>query len=105
MGYPLDPSPEQMREMGQAALEYVVGFVATRDDAPATRFEHAVEAAEAHRASPPETGGGIAPPPAPGGTTAENTAATAAPGVPATTPSRAQCRSSPPELPSTTVDR
>jgi aromatic-L-amino-acid decarboxylase len=60
-GYPLDPSPEQMREMGEAALAYVVGFLSGRDDAPAHGFEGAVEAADARRAAPPEQGGAFPP--------------------------------------------
>ncbi|HET9672736.1 MAG TPA: aminotransferase class I/II-fold pyridoxal phosphate-dependent enzyme [Actinomycetota bacterium] len=55
-GYPLDPSPEQMREMGEAALEYVIGFLHGLEDAPAQNVEGALEAALRLRASPPEQG-------------------------------------------------
>jgi len=60
-GYPLDPSPEQMREMGEAAIAYAVDFLSRRQDAPATGFEGAVEAADARHAAPPEDGDGFAP--------------------------------------------
>jgi aromatic-L-amino-acid/L-tryptophan decarboxylase len=56
-GYPFDPSPEQMREMGEAALDYVVGFVRGLEDAPAQNVEGALEAALRLKASPPEDGG------------------------------------------------
>jgi aromatic-L-amino-acid decarboxylase len=55
-GYPLDPSPEQMREMGEAALDYVIGFLHGLEDAPAQNVEGALEAALSLRASPPEHG-------------------------------------------------
>ena len=61
MGYPLDPSPEQMREMGDAALAYAIDFLQRRGDAPAHATEIADETAHAHRASPPESGGEFAP--------------------------------------------
>ena len=105
MGYPLDPSPEQMREMGQAALEYVVGFIGSRDDAPAHRFEHAVEAAEAHRASPSETGGGFAPLLELVDTIAEHSSDNAGPGMLAYIPGGGLYASSLAELLSTTIDR
>ncbi len=57
MAYPLDPSPEQMREMGEAALAYLVGFIGGLDDAPAENTDGAVELARALRATPAETGG------------------------------------------------
>jgi aromatic-L-amino-acid decarboxylase len=61
MGYPLDPSPEQMREMGEAAVAYAIDFLRRRPDAPAHGFEGAVEAADAHREAPPEDGGDFEP--------------------------------------------
>ncbi|MGZ5353919.1 MAG: pyridoxal phosphate-dependent decarboxylase family protein [Actinomycetota bacterium] len=61
MAYSLDPSPEQMREMGEAAVAYAVDFLARRSDAPAHGYEGSVEAADARRESPPETGGEFAP--------------------------------------------
>jgi aromatic-L-amino-acid decarboxylase len=61
MGYPLDPSPEQMREMGEAAVAYAVDFLRRRPDAPAHGFDGAVEVADAHREAPPEAGGEFAP--------------------------------------------
>ena len=105
MGYPLDPSPEQMREMGQAALDYVVGFLGSRKDAPATGFEHAVEAAEAHRASPPETGGEFAPLIELVDTIADNSSDNAGPGMLAYIPGGGLYASSLAELLSTTIDR
>jgi aromatic-L-amino-acid decarboxylase len=56
-GYPLDPSPEDMRAMGEAALDYVIGFLHGLDDAPAQNVDGALDAALALRASPPEEGG------------------------------------------------
>ena len=56
-GYPLDPSPEQMRAMGEQALEYVIGFLHGLEDAPAQNVDGALEAALRLRASPPEEGG------------------------------------------------
>jgi aromatic-L-amino-acid decarboxylase len=105
MGYPLDPSPEQMREMGQAALEYVVGFLGSRDDAPAHRFEHAVEAAEAHRASPPEFGGEFEPLLELVDTIAQNSSDNAGPGMLAYIPGGGLFASSLADLLSTTIDR
>jgi aromatic-L-amino-acid decarboxylase len=105
MGYPLDPSPEQMREMGQAALEYVVGFLGSREDAPATRFEHAIEAAEAHRASPPEAGREFEPLLELVDTIANNSADNAGPGFLAYIPGGGLYASSLAELLSTTIDR
>ena len=61
MGYPLEPSPEQMREMGEAAIAYAIDYLGRRDDAPAHGFEGGVEVAEAYRAPPPERGGEFAP--------------------------------------------
>lgn len=55
-GYPLDPSPEQMREMGEAALDYVIDFIQGLEDAPAQNVDGALEAALRLRASPPEHG-------------------------------------------------
>jgi aromatic-L-amino-acid decarboxylase len=55
--HPLDPTPEEMRAMGEAALEYVIGFISGLDDAPAVNAERSLEVARGLRASPPETGG------------------------------------------------
>jgi aromatic-L-amino-acid decarboxylase len=57
MDHPLDPSSEQMREMGEAALAYLVEFISGLDDAPAENTEGAVELARALRRSPGEEGG------------------------------------------------
>ncbi|HEX6021573.1 MAG TPA: aminotransferase class V-fold PLP-dependent enzyme [Solirubrobacter sp.] len=55
--YPLDPSPEQMREMGDAALAYVVDFIHGLGDAPASNVDGGAELARRLRAMPPEDGG------------------------------------------------
>ena len=55
-GYPLDPSPEQMRAMGEAAIEYVIGFIHGLDDAPPATST-APSRRPAARRSPPEEGG------------------------------------------------
>lgn len=57
MSYPLDPGPEQMREMGEAALAYVIGFIGSLDEAPASNVEGAWEVAHRLRTTPPEEGG------------------------------------------------
>lgn len=57
MSYPLDPTPEQMREMGRAALDYLVEFTASQDEQPALDVEGAIDAARSVRAAPPEDGG------------------------------------------------
>ena len=56
-GYPLDPSPEQMRSMGQVAVDYVIDFIHGLSEAPARNVDGALEAALALKASPPEEGG------------------------------------------------
>ena len=56
-GYPFDPSPEEMRAMGEAALDYVIGFIHGLEDAPAQNVEGALEAALRLKATPPEEGG------------------------------------------------
>lgn len=61
MGYPLDPSPEQMREMGEAALSYAIDYLGRRADAPSHGFEGAEEVARTYRAPPPELGGEFPP--------------------------------------------
>ena len=58
---PLDPAPHDMRAMGEAALEYVIGFVEGLDAAPAEATEGAVELARELRASPPDLGGDFQP--------------------------------------------
>jgi aromatic-L-amino-acid/L-tryptophan decarboxylase len=54
---PLDPSAEQMRELGEAALSYAIDFLQRRPDAPASDLGGAAEVARTFRESPPETGG------------------------------------------------
>ena len=49
MPYPLEPGPEQMREMGDAALGYLVEFVQSQDEAAASDVEGAIEAASSVR--------------------------------------------------------
>ncbi len=55
--YPLDPSSEQMREMGEAALSYVIDFIQGIGDAPASNVEGGLEVAHRLRSEPPEDGG------------------------------------------------
>ncbi|MGH2527656.1 MAG: hypothetical protein ACRDG2_12995, partial [Actinomycetota bacterium] len=61
MPYPLDPSPDDMRAMGEAALAYVVDFLQRRPDAPASAFEGAAETARRFRMAPPEEGNEFPP--------------------------------------------
>jgi aromatic-L-amino-acid decarboxylase len=56
VGYPLDPSPEQMRVMGTAALDYVIDFYRGLPDAPAMNAEGALDLAREFRGAPPEEG-------------------------------------------------
>ena len=58
---PLDPTPADMRVMGEAALRYLIGFIGGLDDAPAEATEGAIELARELRASPPEIGGDFEP--------------------------------------------
>jgi aromatic-L-amino-acid decarboxylase len=55
--YPLDPAPQDMREMGEAVVEYLIAFTHGLDDAPAEATEGALELARELRATAPETGG------------------------------------------------
>ncbi|MGH2630749.1 MAG: pyridoxal phosphate-dependent decarboxylase family protein [Actinomycetota bacterium] len=54
---PLDPAPGDMRAMGEAALDYLIGFIHGLDDAPAEATDGAPEVARELRAAPPERGG------------------------------------------------
>jgi aromatic-L-amino-acid decarboxylase len=54
--YPLEPSPEQMREMVGAALDYLVGFVRGLPDAPHATMDGALELARELRGPAPEHG-------------------------------------------------
>ena len=54
---PLDPSPEQMRDMGRAALEYLIDFVSAQPDQAASDVAGALEVARSVRGLPPEGGG------------------------------------------------
>ncbi len=56
MTHPLDPTPEQMRRMGQEALEEAVSFLAGVADAPASAYEGVAEALTALREPAPEYG-------------------------------------------------
>ncbi len=53
---PLDPSPAQMRELGEAALAYAIDFLERRPSAPASDLDDAVETARRYRELPPEHG-------------------------------------------------
>lgn len=57
MPYPFDPSPDQMREMGRAALEYLIGFTASQSELTASDVDGAIEAARSLRGAPPEHAG------------------------------------------------
>jgi aromatic-L-amino-acid decarboxylase len=57
MAYPLDPSPEQMREMGRAAVEYLIEFAQGQSEAPALDVAGGLEAARTVRQAPPDRGG------------------------------------------------
>ena len=54
--YPLEPSPEGMRSMGQAALELLIRFVGDLPASPAVDLDGVEEVVAALRAGPPETG-------------------------------------------------
>jgi aromatic-L-amino-acid/L-tryptophan decarboxylase len=58
---PLDPAPEQMQEMGEAALAYLIEFLGRQPDLPAGGEPGGLEAARAVRESPPEEGGEFKP--------------------------------------------
>jgi aromatic-L-amino-acid/L-tryptophan decarboxylase len=61
MSFPLDPAPQDMQAMGEAAVSYLIGFIQGLDDAPAEATEGAIELANRLRAAPPEHGGEFAP--------------------------------------------
>jgi aromatic-L-amino-acid decarboxylase len=58
---PLDPAPEQMQEMGEAALAYLIEFLGRQPDLPAGGEPGGLEAARTLRESPPEEGGEFKP--------------------------------------------
>jgi aromatic-L-amino-acid decarboxylase len=105
MGYPLDPSPEQMREMAQVALDYVVDYLRDVPDAPASSFEGAEAAAEARREPPPETGGEFPPLVDLVDAIASHSANNAGPGFLAYIPGGGLFASSLADLLSTSIDR
>jgi aromatic-L-amino-acid decarboxylase len=105
MAYPLDPSPEQMREMGRAALEYAIDFLGRREQAYASEPAEAPEVARAHRASPPEVGGGFEPLLELVETIANNAPDNAGPGFLGYIPGGGLFASSLADLLSTTIDR
>jgi aromatic-L-amino-acid/L-tryptophan decarboxylase len=53
---PLDPSPQDMRSMGRAAVEYLIGFIQGLDDAPATNAGSGLELARAIAGPPSDSG-------------------------------------------------
>jgi aromatic-L-amino-acid decarboxylase len=57
---PLDPPAADMRAMGEAVLDYLIGFIRGLDDAPAEATEGAVELARELRSAPSETGSDFA---------------------------------------------
>ena len=60
MSFPLDPAPQDMQAMGEAAVSYLIGFIQGLDDAPAEATEGALDLARRLRAAPPEHGGEFA---------------------------------------------
>ena len=58
--YPLDPKPEDMRAMGDAAVEFLIDFIQGLDDAPTSNVDGGVKLARSLRGSPPEEGGSFA---------------------------------------------
>jgi aromatic-L-amino-acid decarboxylase len=58
---PLDPPPEEMQEMGEAALAYLIEFLGQQPDMPAGGEPGGLEAARSVRESPPEEGGEFKP--------------------------------------------
>ncbi len=57
MRYPLDPSPDQMRAMGETAVSYMTEFLRGVAEAPAADYDGALDVARSVRESPPEVGG------------------------------------------------
>ncbi len=53
---PLDPSADDMRWMGRAALEYLIGFIQGLDDAPANNAASGLELARSIAGPPSESG-------------------------------------------------
>jgi aromatic-L-amino-acid decarboxylase len=105
MGYPLEPSPEQMREMGRAALDYAIDFLGRRGDARAAPPEGAPEVARGHRESPPEEGQEFPPLLELVETIANNAPDNAGPGFLAYIPGGGLFACSLADLLSTTIDR
>ncbi len=60
MSFPLDPAPQDMHAMGEAAVSYLIRFIQGLDDAPAEATEGALDLARRLRAAPPEHGGKFA---------------------------------------------
>ena len=54
--YPLEPSPDDMRSMGQAALELLIRFVGDLPASPAVDLDGVEEVVAAMRAGPAENG-------------------------------------------------
>ena len=61
MGYPLEPSREQMSELGEEALRFVIDHVSALPDASANDIEGFERLVTELRASAPETGGELKP--------------------------------------------
>ena len=58
---PLDPPADQMREMGETALSFMIDFLRSQAAAPAGGVGRGLEAARALRETPPEGGGEFEP--------------------------------------------
>jgi aromatic-L-amino-acid/L-tryptophan decarboxylase len=61
MSFPLDPAPQDMQAMGEAAVSYLIAFIQGLDEAPAEATEGALDLAHRLHAAPPEHGGEFAP--------------------------------------------
>jgi aromatic-L-amino-acid decarboxylase len=60
-GYPLEPSPQQMRDMAEAAVQFLVQFIEDLPESPAADLEGFEEVVGRLREPPPETGGPFDP--------------------------------------------
>ena len=105
MGYPLDPSRDEMSAMGEAALKYAIDFVQGVADRPAHAGGDLDAAARAHREPPPEIGGEFEPLLGLIDAIVANSANNAGPGFLAYIPGGGLFASSLADLLSTTIDR
>jgi aromatic-L-amino-acid/L-tryptophan decarboxylase len=57
--YALEPSPDEMRAMGQAALEFLIGFIRDLPDSPAMDLDDVDRVVASVRPAPAEEGGSL----------------------------------------------